>query len=342
MGRGFVAGLIVGLVCALSAFYVSGAAAAIKSADYNGYEVFLDGGRIDLNGKSLISVVNEGETNITNYMPLRAILEGLGYIVEWNTEGAEPKILIYSKEYYRETKAVPGAYMKAGFLVAHALGGIDGMTYTNSLEAFLHNYKLGHRVFEIDLQITSDNRLVAVHELARVSPESLFEEEKAAVPYTMPSFHDLCLLMFEYPDAYIITDTKYLDEFDNRRTFEIMTRTINALDPALINRFAFQFYNQEMYRFLKNNFKIPHENLIYTLYLSNDGDAEVAGFVSREKIRSVVMWAHRASAGFVGALNEAGAAVYAHTVNDKKRAAELIGLGVYGIYTDTLTSGDFY
>ena len=35
--------------------------------------------------------------------------------------------------------------------IAHAGGGILGYTYTNSYEALLSNYQLGHRLFEFDL-----------------------------------------------------------------------------------------------------------------------------------------------------------------------------------------------
>jgi len=38
--------------------------------------------------------------------------------------------------------------------IAHACGGIDGATYTNSREAFIHNYELGHRIFEIDFNLS--------------------------------------------------------------------------------------------------------------------------------------------------------------------------------------------
>ncbi len=50
--------------------------------------------------------------------------------------------------------------------IAHALGGIDGHAYTNSLDALLLNYKNGHRVFEADISITSDGAAVLAHDWA--------------------------------------------------------------------------------------------------------------------------------------------------------------------------------
>jgi len=47
--------------------------------------------------------------------------------------------------------------------IAHAGGAIDEKFYTNSLEALENSYKNGCRYFELDIQETSDNQLVAVH-----------------------------------------------------------------------------------------------------------------------------------------------------------------------------------
>ena len=49
-------------------------------------------------------------------------------------------------------------------LIAHAAGGIDRFPYTNSKEAYLNSYKNGFRLFEIDISITSDEKLVARHD----------------------------------------------------------------------------------------------------------------------------------------------------------------------------------
>ncbi|GAA3327987.1 hypothetical protein GCM10020331_070140 [Ectobacillus funiculus] len=49
-------------------------------------------------------------------------------------------------------------------VVVHGLGFIEGYYVTNSLDALLVNYKRGFRVFEIDLNMTSDGHLVARHD----------------------------------------------------------------------------------------------------------------------------------------------------------------------------------
>jgi len=50
------------------------------------------------------------------------------------------------------------------FFIAHAGGEIDGIDYTNSLEALNLSYSKGCRLFELDLETTSDDKFVAVHD----------------------------------------------------------------------------------------------------------------------------------------------------------------------------------
>ena len=47
--------------------------------------------------------------------------------------------------------------------IAHAGGRIEGMNYTNSLEALNNSYKNGFRLFELDIIETSDGEFVAAH-----------------------------------------------------------------------------------------------------------------------------------------------------------------------------------
>ena len=48
--------------------------------------------------------------------------------------------------------------------IAHAGGGIGGASYTNSRDAFDANYRRGFRFFETDLNWTSDDQLVLIHD----------------------------------------------------------------------------------------------------------------------------------------------------------------------------------
>ena len=94
-------------------------------------------------------------------------------------------------------------------VMAHALGGIDNYDYTNSLEAFYQNYNAGTRLFEIDLDTTSDGDICLIHtwedfrnkltDIGGDWPMSTeeFKQVKIHGKYTTVMFKDLLKLMEE-------------------------------------------------------------------------------------------------------------------------------------------------
>jgi len=64
----------------------SSAPSGISSAEFNENKVLYNGEELDLSSQPMISVVNEGEVYFSNYMPVRAVLERMGYKVDWDDE----------------------------------------------------------------------------------------------------------------------------------------------------------------------------------------------------------------------------------------------------------------
>ena len=79
--RLFIAGLLVGVLLAAGTTVIANT--VISSATFNANRVIFDGQVLELN-MPLISVVLEGQTDIINYMPVRAVLEAMGYEVDWD------------------------------------------------------------------------------------------------------------------------------------------------------------------------------------------------------------------------------------------------------------------
>src|SRR5690242_6350549 len=106
----------------------------------------------------------------------------------------------YSKshDYAKPQEYSEPTYLKEGYLIAHALGGLSGLKYTNSLEALIHNYQFGHKLFEVDLTFTEDNILATLHERNNHLVKSFIAESEGIRPYTMLTFEDLCKLMLQY------------------------------------------------------------------------------------------------------------------------------------------------
>ncbi|MCC3377432.1 phosphatidylinositol-specific phospholipase C/glycerophosphodiester phosphodiesterase family protein [Cohnella sp. REN36] len=241
-------------------------------------------------------------------------------------------------------------------LVAHALGGIDGYDYTNAYEAFTANYARGFRLFEADLLLTSDGALVARHEwgaffnrkLEQNAPD-VPDPAKDDAPLSLRAFKslpihgayrpmdldDLLALLKKHPDAYLITDTKSTDPAVVARQFGMIAEKGGEVGKEVLARIIPQLYDLEMYAQVEAIYPFP--SYILTLYASQLSDDEVVEYVRRHpKIGAVTMPGERASSAFVERLGQAGARVYAHTINDAFACERYRQLGVNGVYTDFL------
>ena len=112
-------------------------------------------------------------------------------------------------------------------LIAHALGEADGKIETNSKEAFLTSWQNGFRAVEADFTYTSDGTLVVRHDFEKdgsyyrleikpsgslVMDTKTFTSTPAVYEQTPMTAVDLLYLMQEYPDMYLIKETKTTDK----------------------------------------------------------------------------------------------------------------------------------
>lgn len=236
-------------------------------------------------------------------------------------------------------------------VVCHALGRTwEGVTATNSMEAFLYNYGQGQRVFEADLQITADGVMVLRHDwyqsLGQAEAFGWTEEERWAVTvqefldaaiygkYTPLTLENWFAIMKKYPDIYMVTDTKYSSEVETQFQLLVGTAIDNGYEDVL-SRVIVQIYYKEMYDEVMSVY--PFENVIWTLYyIGYPEREEVLEFMERNEIPVLVMpsswWDNQKQSD----LENSGIKVYVHTVDDEEEARQRIEQGVYGIYSDDI------
>lgn len=227
-------------------------------------------------------------------------------------------------------------------LVTHAAGGIDGIDGTNSYEALIKNYNLGHRVFEIDFNLTTDGRLAAVHDWHGYNgPKSSeqFEKIKIRDKYTSMRLEDVLDIMTVNQDMYLVTDTKsfeYSDQQIVQQFKEIYDQAVKR-GASVLDRIIPQIYNQKMYDLVKTVY--PFKSIIYTLYASGDTDDQVVAFVkSKSDIKAVTMGPVRYSDRFKAGLDTAGKLIYFFTLNDPKEIQGYKNIKAHGFYTDFVTA----
>ena len=229
-------------------------------------------------------------------------------------------------------------------LVAHAGGNVDGVRGTDTINAVEANYNLGHRVFELDFNLTSDNVLVGIHDwgVKNIAPTLReFSSKEISGHYTPTTYEMFIRFLSSHKDAYIVTDTKSFDLPDAEITkqFQLMYDIAEKVDPTVLDRVVAQVYNQPMYYLINKIYKYP--NILYTLYETPDTEAQVLDFVKREHIPVVVMPPERANQPFLDNLLALGTRVYLHTLNELNEVKQWQKKGVWGVYTDSLLPKDF-
>ena len=247
-----------------------------------------------------------------------------------------------------------------GRLIAHAGGGyrFDNIVdkWNNSLDALVQNYSLGHRVFEFDFTLTSDDKLACVHDwtqfgtydgVAHTAEEwknnfgaSRNHPENGLRTMTLD---DLLDQMLVNPDMFVVTDTKSyeLTNEETRHQFEVLCNTVQARDPALLDRFIVQIYTMDMYDVIMDVYPFAH--VIYTSYAIIQPEDEVVDFVvSHDNVDVLAsnIEQERFTPEQIKRIHTAGKKWFRHTINDYSDFSRFSGEGMDGAYTDVLLPRD--
>lgn len=245
-------------------------------------------------------------------------------------------------------------WIKEGTQIMHALGAYQTQTYTNSREALNESVAGNANVFELDLILDKNGKLVARHDwsedLLKSNQADLDESEVTGMPlsyeelkaslknqYTVLSFEDIVKFLSQNPQYYVVTDTKYEDEVAVTNTFEEIVRVCREYDESVLDRIVVQVYSEEMYGYVMKVY--PFQSVIYTLYKCNDTEDEVISFINSTNIRAVTfptesIWDNDE---FIQKLLDCGCHLFVHTINDYQIEKGYLEKGLSGVYTDMLT-----
>jgi glycerophosphoryl diester phosphodiesterase len=234
------------------------------------------------------------------------------------------------------------AKVPRGVLVAHALGSIDGVAYTNSLEALRCNHARGFRWFEVDLTLTLDQQLVAFHtqhekhaSLPRPIdqlPYSDVQRARYRGRFSIPLFADVLREAQSLGGVVLVTDTK-------RWSPEMLGAVRRALAAApeggSAPRIVFQSYGEKDIEDVARLAKEVGAGLILTLYQTRAVDQQVLEMAQKHDAIAVVANSRRFTPWLAGQLHAAHIPIVVHTVNDHEQVVELTRAGADGFYTDT-------
>lgn len=229
-------------------------------------------------------------------------------------------------------------------LIAHGMGGIEGVPVTNSREAFVHNYAVGYRVFEVDFEVTSDGYVVARHNWERpadpghttpgdgIPTLAQYRESVIRGEYSPLALDDVLAFMRRYPDIYIMTDIKPRDLDEQMGALDGISEALGS-DKALRERFIVQIYDGSELDYVRSK---GFREVVYTFYRLRTTPEAALDFCQREGVRFVTIPKKRATAAFVRDVRDRGLWCAVHTVNDAREARSLRALGVTHLYSDDL------
>ena len=236
-------------------------------------------------------------------------------------------------------------------IITHAIGSLDGLTYLNSRESFINFYDKGCRLFEVDLTKTSDGVWVCRHNwkepLGQWDGEErkvLSSEEFLNTPiygkYTPMTFEDLLKLLKEYPDAFVMVDSKQYSVRNYQRTLEDYAQyreiAINAGIEETLGQIIPEIYNSAMFSGTAQLYKFP--SYIYSLWQEYSVEElnDIADFCQTSHIGAVTIYCDYWSEEIQKIFDEREILVYIYTVNDKEEAINYRQNGAAGVCTDIL------
>jgi glycerophosphoryl diester phosphodiesterase len=216
--------------------------------------------------------------------------------------------------------------------IAHAGGQIDGLRYTNSLEALELAYKNGLRLFEFDLVHTSDGRLVAAHDWDRwrdatgseisVPSHQQFKENLLHEKYRTLDLSDLERWFARRTDSYLVTD-KVMD-------FEALLDGFSFRDRLIVEVFSVDEYH----RALDEGVNYPMLSLRAAII--NDGKDKVITLFRTQPVKFVAVSSKIVgrNQGLLARLRRNHTCVYVFTSNESSFLKSTYDGLVYGAYAD--------
>lgn len=227
-------------------------------------------------------------------------------------------------------------------LIRHACGSIGTLAYTNSKEAMENSLETGNRLIEVDFLLTTDGHLVCAHKWRDIFSNgkagTLESFLKRDIPkYTQLTASNILGYMQEYPDLYIVVDTK---EKDLCQVVSLLVEL--ASDPDTIERLIIQTYWPGEKEKLMELYPFPRENILFTAYkFGEERIPEILQLCLDEDIPVVTTPWNRWDQETVAEFSRAGIVVFEHTVNTTDDLSDSLNRGVHGIYTDSLQWEDW-
>lgn len=225
-------------------------------------------------------------------------------------------------------------------LITHACGQINGVNYSNSIEALLNSYQnKGSKFIEIDINLSADDKYVLIHDwdktfeylfgynIKKAPKAAEFKKLKIRDSLTTQTLEEFLNFMHKHRDLQLVTDVK---AGGNQRFLEY----IKSNYPELLPRIYIQCYDYSEYLNIKDQ-GAQHQFL--SLYQEDKIDfSKLDEFIKTNHVKYVSINKPRAMSDFILSLSKNDITILTHTVNDTEELNILLQRGTNSVFTDTL------
>ncbi len=233
--------------------------------------------------------------------------------------------------------------------MAHALGGYKGHKYLNNEDALKYSLSNGHKFFEVDLFLTSDQKLVPSHgwdeKHARkcgmtYSPEfenmtkELFLRQKLFGMDTM-DMSTLYKYMKDYPDIYLELDIHATTDEQTSQVTELVLEEFHN-DETILDRLLVQAHPSR-YEAID---RVHHFKYYQTFLQKNPSEKlfnEVLEYAVEHNIGSIALNVKDADQDNINRIKSKGLSILVYTLDDYAKADKLLKMGVSTICTNTMS-----
>lgn len=244
--------------------------------------------------------------------------------------------------------------------IMHALGGIDEkFSYTNSIDALKQCYSEGYRLYEVDVALTTDKKLVLAHSSSGVWTKKDWET-RIGLPYDednpcptydefmsfkiqgqfkASSFSNLVDFMETHTDVYVMIDIGSQSYENTKEIYQEILDVANKNDDILC-RFIVGGHTTDMIAAVQEVYDFPLINLYYADVdhrpVEFDTPTNFIKYCKENNITSFSTSSTTASNEDISLLLESELISYVFTVNDVSEACRFFEMGVDVVGTDFL------
>lgn len=231
--------------------------------------------------------------------------------------------------------------------MAHAGGGYEGNIYSNTEEAIRNSINNGYKFIEVDMTLTSDDKLVCSHGWDKNTCEATgieYTDGKAPTydefmswrihgKYDTIDASTVIEIMKEYPDLLVEIDLK---KFGRARTKRAVTQLVELADydEQILDRILMQFTSEEAFFAIEEVYSFKYYQ--YFTYKSRIADEleDVIKFCKDNKIVSIAVNYTVLTDDMIDRIKDNNLYLLAFTIDDEDLAQEFLDRGVDTICTN--------